>query len=559
MGDSEATVAGPRILGRYAVYEPIASGGMATVHYGRLLGPLGFSRTVAIKRLHPQHAQDPDFVTMFLDEARMAARVQHPNVVSTVDIVATDDEILLVMDYIHGEPLGQVMRGMEERGEKVPPPIALRIATDALQGLHAAHEATDESGAPLNLIHRDISPHNILLGADGIARVVDFGVAKAAGRASATRDGHIKGKLCYMAPEQLQGKAITRQADIHAFAIVLWEMLAGQRLFDGESETDVVAAVVKHEVPSLVRFVPGIAPTLDAVVRRGAAASLTTRYESARDMCLALERGGPIASTMAVADWLETRLKPVLAERRKILSVIERDERPDASDPAGRDSRAATKAWVARLSSPGMAAVTARVPAPSGSASAPAPAPAAAPPLKIPSGADMRAVVAAPLVESSRAETPAAQPALGAFAEAVGTTVDEFTGEVAARPSMPPDGVTGLPRAPSRRAVWTGGVACLTLLVGVIAVWGLGPAHAPPLPAAPQPSVAKPMQAVVPVPVPVDTAATSDVAAAASSSPPPAAPLSRSTSSVGRKPKPSCDPPFTIDELGVKVPKRECF
>jgi len=159
--------AAPRVLGRYAIYDAIASGGMATVHYGRLLGPVGFSRTVAIKRLHPQFAQDPEFVTMFLDEARLAGRIRHPNVVATLDVVASSNEIFLVMDYVHGESLARIVKEVTSRGELIPLPIALRIATDALQGLHAAHEARDERGLPLNIVHRDISPQNILVGVDG--------------------------------------------------------------------------------------------------------------------------------------------------------------------------------------------------------------------------------------------------------------------------------------------------------------------------------------------------------------------------------------------------------
>src|SRR4051812_48938415 len=203
------------MIGRYMLDRPIGSGGMATVHLGRLLGPAGFSRTVAIKRLHPQFAKDPEFVTMFLDEARLAARVRHPNVVSTLDVVALDEELFLVMDYVPGETLSRLARELRARGESVPPAIAISILSGVLFGLHAAHDARSESGEVLGIVHRDVSPQNILVGEDGVARVLDFGVAKAAGRASQTEAGLVKGKLAYMSPEQLRGEAIDRRTDVY--------------------------------------------------------------------------------------------------------------------------------------------------------------------------------------------------------------------------------------------------------------------------------------------------------------------------------------------------------
>src|SRR5579883_2109144 len=153
----------PPTFGRYLLYGEIASGGMATVHFGRLQGAAGFARSVAIKRLHPQYAKDPDFVAMFLDEARLAARVQHPNVVATLDVVSLDGEMLLVMEYVAGATLSLLMRTLREKTQPVPVPIATSIVATALLGLHAAHEAVDERGEPLHLVHRDVSPQNILV------------------------------------------------------------------------------------------------------------------------------------------------------------------------------------------------------------------------------------------------------------------------------------------------------------------------------------------------------------------------------------------------------------
>ena len=209
-----------RIVGRYVLVGEIASGGMATIFFGRLVGAASFARTVAIKSLHKQYARDPEFVAMLLDEARLATRVQHPNVVGTLDVVALDGELLLVLDYVHGESFSFVLRILAANRKRLPPRIVGNVVASALSGLHAAHEATSESGQPLGIIHRDVSPQNVLLGADGVPRVLDFGVAKAVGRAANTRDGQLKGKLAYMAPEQITSGAVTRRTDVYAATIV---------------------------------------------------------------------------------------------------------------------------------------------------------------------------------------------------------------------------------------------------------------------------------------------------------------------------------------------------
>ncbi len=348
------------MLGRYAIYDAIASGGMAT-----LLGPVGFSRTVAIKRLHPQFAQDPQFVTMFLDEARLAARIRHPNVVSTLDVVASGSEIFLVMEYVHGESLSRIQREVALREESVPLPIALRIASDTLQGLHAAHEARDEHGTPLDIVHRDISPQNILLGIDGIARLVDFGVAKASGQGATTREGHIKGKLGYMSPEQLRGHRLTRQSDVHGVAIVLWETLAGRRLFLGATEADTVAKVVAHEIPPASKYAKGLPHEVDVVLRRGLSESLEDRYKSARDMCIALESCGPMASTMEVADWVEAQVHDLIERRSQVVSAIESSQHDLLAVNADAAKRAppgqgSAKEWVEKLAAPDVSDVPTR-------------------------------------------------------------------------------------------------------------------------------------------------------------------------------------------------------
>jgi serine/threonine-protein kinase len=321
----------PRVVGRYAIFDEVASGGMATVYLGRLMGSGGFARTVAIKRLHPQFAKDPEFVAMFLDEARLAARIRHPNVVPTLDVVASRGEVFLVMEYVQGESLSRLAKGLRARGERVPLPILLRIMSDALQGLHAAHEARDERGVPLDLVHRDVTPQNILVGIDGVGRLLDFGIAKAAGRAQTTREGQIKGKLAYMAPEQLTNSGVTRQTDIYAAAVVLWEMLTGERLFSGGSELDLLAKLLKRDIRRPSEIVAGVPAVLDDVVMRGLASDVSGRYATAREMCVALGACGlGEAPSIVVGEWVEQLAGEALANRSAKIAAIE-----SYSDPSG--------------------------------------------------------------------------------------------------------------------------------------------------------------------------------------------------------------------------------
>ena len=312
-----------KVVGRYALYGEIAAGGMATVHIGRLLGPVGFARTVAVKRLHPQFAKDPEFVSMFLDEARLAARVQHPNVVATIDVVATDGELFLIMDYVRGESLARLVRATRRRGEYLSPKIVTAIMCGFLHGLHAAHEAKNERGVPLSLIHRDVSPQNVLVGSDGVARVLDFGVAKAAGRIQVTREGQVKGKLAYMPPEQLSGGDLTRAVDIYASAVVLWEAFTGERLFRGDTEGETLHKILRGAVEPPSKYAPGLSPQLDIVCMRALSRDPSLRYCSAREMALALERCEGIASPTDVGDWVERIAGGDLSTREERIAEIE--------------------------------------------------------------------------------------------------------------------------------------------------------------------------------------------------------------------------------------------
>ncbi|CAN5692202.1 hypothetical protein BH11MYX4_BH11MYX4_36190 [soil metagenome] len=310
-------------MGRYVLYGELASGGMATVHFGRLSGPVGFSRTVAIKRLHPHYAKDSEFVTMFLDEARLCGRIRHPNVVPTLDVVATEGEIFIVMEYVAGEALSKLMKTAWQRNIPVPPRVAATILSSVLHGLHAAHQAKDEHGRELGIVHRDVSPQNILVGSDGTSRVLDFGVAKAAGRLQSTRDGQVKGKVAYMPPEQLSGGATSRQSDIYAASVVLWEALCGRRLFDGVTEAITLVRALEGKIDLPSSLDPQLSAAVDAVVMRGLARDPAARFETAREMALAVEQSFGLASPYEVGEWVELVASDDLARRAQSIADIE--------------------------------------------------------------------------------------------------------------------------------------------------------------------------------------------------------------------------------------------
>ncbi len=325
------------IIGRYALDAPIAAGGMATVHIGRLLSDVGFARTVAIKRLLPHVAEEDEFTEMFLDEARLAARIRHPNVVPTLDVISENGELLLVMEYVPGVSLSTLTKSAMQSGMPLPIPVVISIIVGALHGLHAAHEATNEDGRRLGLIHRDVSPQNVLVGTDGVSRLLDFGIAKAEGRLHTTREGQLKGKLSYMAPEQLRGSGMTHLVDVYAAGIVLWEALTGRRLFAGKTERETIQKVLAAEVvpPSQIIIANAqngthqmmslpILQRIDAVVMRALAATPEGRFATARDFALALEGSAPIASQQQVGDIVTRHAGDVIRDRAERISALER-------------------------------------------------------------------------------------------------------------------------------------------------------------------------------------------------------------------------------------------
>ncbi|MEO8798213.1 MAG: serine/threonine-protein kinase, partial [Polyangiaceae bacterium] len=286
---SDGAQVGTYFLGRYRVVDEIGIGGMASVHLGRMDGPGGFQKWVAIKRIHPHLIEDDSFVQMFLDEARVAARISHPNVATVFELGKHDDSYWIAMEYLHGEPLRELMRRTEELGQVMPPEIACRVIADAAEGLHAAHELTGKNGERLNLVHRDVTPHNLFVSYDGTTKVVDFGIAKFSSRMSSTRAGTLKGKLAYMSPEQVHGEQIDRRTDIFALGVVLWELTTGQRLFRMESDLDTLAKVQECNVPRPSTLVRGYPIDLEKIVMRALAKNRGERFKTAREFSRALQ------------------------------------------------------------------------------------------------------------------------------------------------------------------------------------------------------------------------------------------------------------------------------
>jgi eukaryotic-like serine/threonine-protein kinase len=297
---------------------------MGSVHLGRMLGPLGFSKVVAIKQLHGSLAKDPDNVTMFLDEARLVARLQHPNIVSMLDVVVEEGELFLVMEYVKGAPLSALLERAAASTVPCAPRVAAAIISGVLQGLHHAHETKNSRGELLRLVHRDVSPQNIMVGIDGVARVLDFGIAKAAGRVHQTKEGLIKGKVPYMPPEALEGRALDRRADVYAAGVVLWETFAGRRLYTGAIDQTLFARILTARVPLVSEERSGL-ERYDEVVLRALHRDLNARYASAHEMLLALEQCGPIATASEVAEWVQPLASSLLQERAALVHEIETD------------------------------------------------------------------------------------------------------------------------------------------------------------------------------------------------------------------------------------------
>lgn len=275
---------------RYRVIERLAAGGMAEVFVAESAGIEGFKKRVAIKRVLPHLSEKKRFIAMFLDEARLSANFSHSNVAQVFDIGVGDQTYFIVMEYVDGSDLKTVMTHLNETGRRFPIESALLICSKICEGLAYAHEQTSPEGVPLHAVHRDMSPPNVLISKHGEVKIVDFGLAKASTQLEKSEAGIIKGKFHYLSPEAAHGKEVDQRADIFAVGIILWEMLAGRRLFNGESDYQVVKAVQRCEVPRLSRINPEATPDIESILARALAKDPAQRYQTARALALDLTR-----------------------------------------------------------------------------------------------------------------------------------------------------------------------------------------------------------------------------------------------------------------------------
>jgi eukaryotic-like serine/threonine-protein kinase len=496
---------------------------MATVHLARLMGSVGFSRTVAIKRLHPHLAKDPDFVNMFLEEARLAARVRHPNVVATLDVVCEENELFLVMEYIAGESLSRLIRKTRDAGKRIPPRFVASMMCSALDGLQAAHDATSERGAPLGIVHRDVSPQNIHVGLDGVARVLDFGIAKATNRVQETRSDQIKGKVQYMAPEQLAKGPIDRRADVYSASVVLWEALTGRRLFKADDVPALVYSIINDEVEPPSSIATDLPPGVDAIVLKGLDRQASNRWSSAREMAVQLERVLAPAPQREISEWMADTAGEALAWRIELVHRIESESSTSIVPPLRSDL----------------------------------------PPGEAASG----------VVTSTDAAERNASP------ERLYAEYDEDKRAALMRPEITSAGTeTRLLGARSRLVAASAVLLLLTgaaaLALRLIQLRDESPAASPPPTAETEPAIglgiARTAPSIASAAAAASSAATPSAAAPVTATQPARAPVSTATRPEGsttRTPTPSppapiandCDNPFTVDAKGLRHPKPHCF
>jgi eukaryotic-like serine/threonine-protein kinase len=334
-------------LGRYQLLSRLAVGGMAEVYLARQGELSGFKTLVVVKKVLPHLAVKPDFIAMFLDEARIASMLDHPNVVRILEVGRTDSEFFLAMELVQGKALAAILQQSERAKTPLPHPLGALIVANAAAGLHHAHQLTDTNGALLGLVHRDISPQNIMVSFEGSVKVIDFGIARALGRLGDTNSGSLKGKLGYMAPEQARGEPVDARADIFSLGVVLWECVAGRRLFLRENELATLRAVVYEPIPKVSKYTK-VDPVLEVIIEHAVARDLEERFQTAEEMRVALERwvfAGGGASTHDLAglmkSWFPSDHQQWQRAARMALDIQESDPPIDLTFPDLASSKSA--------------------------------------------------------------------------------------------------------------------------------------------------------------------------------------------------------------------------
>jgi eukaryotic-like serine/threonine-protein kinase len=280
----------PTHLGKYRILQLLAAGGMGEVFLARHEGPAGFAKPAVVKRILAHLAREPGFVEMFLDEARLAAVLSHPNVVQIFELGEADGTWFIAMEYLHGRTMRALQKEAAKKREHVRPVQAARILSQALTGLHYAHTAAGENGEPLNIVHRDMSPDNVMVGFNGVVKVLDFGIAKAATALTTTRTGQVKGKFAYMAPEQLLAEKVDGRADVYSVGVMLYELLSGSRPFTAPSEAALINLILNTPFTPLAQKAPNVPAELSALVTKALEKDRAARWSTAEEFATALEK-----------------------------------------------------------------------------------------------------------------------------------------------------------------------------------------------------------------------------------------------------------------------------
>ncbi len=454
-------------LGKYTLLQKIATGGMAEIFLARQDGPAGFQKILVIKRILPHFAHDERFVTMFLNEARLAALLNHPNVVSIFDLGEEDGSYYLAMEHIHGRSLDQILDRCQALGRRVPLALCARIVADAAQGLHYAHGFAAPDGTPLNLVHRDVSPQNVLVTFDGLVKLVDFGVAKAATNTGKTQTGAVKGKYAYMSPEQIAGQPLDRRSDIFALGVVLYELATGRRPFGQQSDLLAITAILNEAPVPAREIVPDFPGSLETVMLRCLDKDRDRRYPDAEEIHRDLERfirsEGTFVGARELAQFLTEIFGEEIASGNPALLAAQLPALDDEDATAAGDSEGRThmgqarpeaedpehEAGAATVILGGPAAATASAPA----TPEPSPAPQSEP--SLPSVTPLEEPAAPPpTVRVPELRRKAAGPAAGA------TPPREAA---AAAPASKPESSSG-----------GGGALIIILLIVLLVLGGLG-------------------------------------------------------------------------------------
>ena len=322
-------------LGKYRLIAELGHGGMAEVYLTVARGPAGFNKLVVVKQIRPQLAEDPEFLGMFLDEARLAARLSHPNVVQTNEVGQEGERYFIAMEYLEGQPLNRIVHRLQ-KGGGLALSLHVKILSEALAGLHHAHELADYDGTHLGVVHRDVTPHNVFITYDGQVKVVDFGIAKALDSSSETRSGVLKGKVAYMAPEQARGERVDRRADVFSVGVMLWEAATGKRLWKGLPDITILQRLLSGEVPTPRSINPDVPEELEAIILTALAHQRDGRYATAADMETALEdyldaRGERVHTR----DVSKAMMSAFEADRAKIKGIIDEQLRDRPVSVAG--------------------------------------------------------------------------------------------------------------------------------------------------------------------------------------------------------------------------------